>query len=517
MRPTFSVILQVQYGIFYAFGEDVIMSTHNSSGSAASVAAGHKEMGIFRMVTAVITLIVGGGVWSFTGDMAASGANTGAVLTAWALSGVGVFCLMMCFYGLSRVKPELEGGIYSYASAGFGDFAGFNSAWGYWISAILCTVSFSALLFSALAYFFPVFGAGNNLPSVIGASVIVWGYTLLVSRGIKDATAVNAVVTISKMVPLFVAVVALIFLQKFDPEVFFSNFWGEPGGLPFGEQVMGAVSTTAWVFLGIEGACALSGRAKHPSDVGRATVISFCCVIAIYLVVSILGMGVMPREQLAELSNPSLAGIMEYAVGPWGATLINGGVVLSLLGGMLGYTVLSSESPYEAACQGVFTKSFAKTNDKGAPVVTLVASALIVEAFLVLMLFNEATYQFFYVISLGMILVPYVLSSAYFAKVSFKEPEIFGGKLRMPMPFWKIMGIVGVVYAIFLVYATGLSMVVLMSLLFVPGIFVYVKGKKERGLPFLDNTRDRAILVAIVGLAAVSIVLLATGIVDVFA
>ena len=64
----------------------------------------------------------------------------------------------MTFFALSRIKPELKGGIYSYANAGFGDFLGFNSAWGYWISALLCTVSFSALLFGALAYFFPVFG-----------------------------------------------------------------------------------------------------------------------------------------------------------------------------------------------------------------------------------------------------------------------------------------------------------------------------------------------------------------------
>ncbi len=490
-------------------------SAASSALTRGAVDKKHKEMGIFRMVTSVMTLIVGGGVWTFTGDMAASGANTGAVLTAWAIAAVGYFCLMMCFYGLSRLRPELEGGIYSYASAGFGPFAGFNSAWGYWISAILCTVSFSALLFGALSYFFPVFGEGNNLASVIGASVIVWLYTLLVSRGIKDATAVNAVVTISKMVPLFVVIVSLIFLQKFDPEIFMQNFWGEAGGLPFGDQVMGAVTTTAWVFLGIEGACAMSGRAKKASDVGKATVISFVCVLALYLVVSILGMGVLPRAELAELSNPSLAGIMEAAVGPWGAVLINCGVVLSLLGGMLGYTVLTSEVPFEAARLGVFTKSFAKTNAKGAPIVTLVVSAIVVEAFFVLMLFSEGTYQFFYVLSLGLILVPYFLSSLYFFKLALTERKLFEGKLSGPVGKWVVCGLVGVAFSLFLVYATGIEFVVLMSILFLPGVFVYAIGRKQRGLPSYDNLRDRLILAFILAMVVLSVILLATGTVSV--
>ena len=119
-------------------------------------------LGIFRLVTTVITLILGGGVFSLAGDQAANGASGAAILTAWGISAVGVLCLVLTFFALSRIKPQLKGGIYSYASAGFGDFLGFNSAWGYWISALLCTVSFSALLFGALSYFFPIFGEATT-------------------------------------------------------------------------------------------------------------------------------------------------------------------------------------------------------------------------------------------------------------------------------------------------------------------------------------------------------------------
>ena len=473
----------------------------------------HGNLGIFRLVTSVITLIIGAGVFTLSGDQAAAGGACGAaILTAWGISAVGVLCLVMTFFALSRIKPHLKGGIYSYATAGFGDFLGFNSAWGYWISALLCTVSFSALLFGALSYFFPIFGAGNNLPSIIGASCLIWFYTFLVSRGVKEATGINVVITISKFVPIFVAITAIIFLQKFDPAIFMANLsQGAVEGLPFFDQVGGTMTVTIWVFLGIEGAVAISGRAKKDKDVGKATIIAFCCVLAIYLMVSTLSMGVMPLSELAELSNPALAGVMERAVGSWGATLINAGVVLSLVGAMLGYTVLSAESPYEAAAQGSFVKAFAKTNKKGAPIVTLIVTNCIIEAFLILMLFSDQTYQFFYALSAGMILLPYLLSAAYFAKVAFTEPEAFEGKLGGSLAVWRVFAVLGMVYSVFLAWASGTLGLTLMSLLYLPGILVYVKGKKERGQAFFDNTVDRVVAAIIVIAAVVSVVLLATG------
>ena len=433
-------------------------ASHHAS-ATSGIPQPHGGLGIFRLVTTVITLIVGGGVFTLAGDQAAGGASGAAILTAWSISGIGVLCLVMTFFALSRIKPQLKGGIYSYANAGFGDFLGFNSAWGYWISALLCTVSFSALLFGALSYFFPIFGGGTNLPSVIGASLLIWFYVFLVSRGIKEATGVNAVITISKF----------------------------------------------------EGAVAISGRAKKERDVGKATIIAFICVLSIYLMVSVLSMGVMPLSELAQLENPALAGVMEHAVGQWGAILINGGVVLSLVGAMLGYTVLSSESPYEAAEQGVFIKAFAKTNKKGAPIVTLVVTNVIIEAFLVVMLFSDSTYQFFYALTAGMILLPYLLSAAYFAKLTFTEPDAFKGKVGGSLVLWRIFGVFGVVYSFFLAWASGATGLTLMSLLYAPGILMYIKGKKERNEPYLKSTVDKVVVAIILIAAVTSLVLLFTG------
>ena len=200
---------------------------------------------------------------------------------------------MMVFNGLSQARPDLTGGIYAYAAAGFGDYIGFNSAWGYWISACLSNVSFALLLFSALGYFFPAFGAGNNLLSIVCASVFLWFLTALVLRGVKEAAGINTIVTLAKLVPLGLFVLSIVLLGKFNVDIFMDNFWGEPAGPGFGEQVVSTMIALVWVFTGIEGAVVISGRAKYVRDVGRSTALGFAAVFTLYLIISMLSLGIM--------------------------------------------------------------------------------------------------------------------------------------------------------------------------------------------------------------------------------
>ncbi len=104
----------------------------------------------------------------------AARADVGAILIGWAITAVGMLTLAFVFQTLANRKPELDSGVYAYAKAGFGDYMGFSSAWGYWISAWLGNVGYFVLLFSTLGYFFPVFGQGNT-PIAIGcASALLW-------------------------------------------------------------------------------------------------------------------------------------------------------------------------------------------------------------------------------------------------------------------------------------------------------------------------------------------------------
>ena len=406
----------------------------------------NKKLNFSALVAMIIGSTIGSGIFTTTADMAASGAHTGAVLVGWGICGVGMLGLTMCFFGLNKVKPELTNGVFSYAKEGFGEFVGFNSAWGYWISALLCNVSYMTLLFGAIGYFFPVFGQGNNLVSIVCASVIIWILNGLVLRGVKEAAALNILTTIAKLVPIFVFIVAVIFLGAFKPSIFMENFWGN-GTVPFGDQVKATTAATVWSFIGIEGAVVLSGRAKKASDVGKASMVGFLGIFAIYVMVAALSLGVMPVEEMAELPNPQMAGILESAVGPWGAALINLAVILSLASALLGWTIIAADCPYSAAQQGVFMKAFAKSNKNDSPAFSLWLTNGIIQLFLIVIYFNESTYQVFYTISTSMIMIPYFLSSLYYLKVAITK-DGFDNAGSGELLKAKIFGIIGTIYGI---------------------------------------------------------------------
>ena len=467
-------------------------------------------LGYARLTAVAIGATIGGGVFSLAGDMAANGANTAAVIVGWIICGIGMLALTMCFFGLNKIKPQLTGGIYSYANEGWGDYVGFNSAWGYWISALLANVSYATLLFAAISYFIPIFGTGNNLWSIVCASLVIWVMNYLVLRGVKEAAGINLVVTISKVIPILVFIVAVIFIRAFDPSIFMANFWGEPGGLSFVEQVKATSGTTVWAFIGIEGAVVISGRAKRSKDVGKATITAFLSVIAIYIMVSMLSMGVMPRAELAELGNPPMAAILASVVGPWGAALVNIGVIISLAGATLGYTIIASECPYLAAKNGVFSKVFAKENKNGAPVNALYLTNGIIQLFLIITYLNKSTYQIFYTISASMIMIPYLLSAMYYLLIAFKK-DGFVGESTKTTNMARFVGILGTIYGCWLIYASGLTGLLITAILYAPGTLVYIKAKKEKGEKCFETVRDRIILGVIIAMAILSLILIFNG------
>lgn len=471
------------------------------------------QLGFSGLTAMIIGSTIGAGIFTTAGDMASNGAHTGSVLIGWGICGIGMYSLMMSFFGLNKIRPDLTNGIYSYAKEGFGEFIGFNSAWGYWMSALICNVSYITLLFGALGYFFPVFETGNNLVSVLCGSIAVWLIVALVLKGVKQAAIITTIVTVCKLIPIFVFIVAVPLAASFDLDTFLSNFWGD-GSLPLSSQIMATTSSTVWAFIGVEGAVVLSARARKASDVGRASLTGFLGIFALYVLVAVLSMGVLPAEELARLNNPQMAQILEIAVGHWGAVLVNVGVIVSIMGALLGWTIIAAECPYEAARQGVFTQAFARSNKNDSPSVALIITNVLVQIFLLIVLFSESSYLAFYTIGSSMIMLPYLLSALYYEKltragVGFENLSTGERKKN------RIFAVVGSLYGLWMIISAGLVQFLITSILYAPGILVYRKGRKEKGLePFLPFEKNIAIIVVI--LAAVSLILLLTGVINPF-
>ena len=98
---------------------------------------------------------------------------------------------------------------------------------------------------------------------------------------------------------------------------------------------------TMFVFLGIEGASVYSRYAKRREDVGRATVLGFLSVLEHLRTVTLLSYGVLPRRISPSARQPSMASVLESVVGSWGASFISIGVLVSVLGAYLAWTLMS--------------------------------------------------------------------------------------------------------------------------------------------------------------------------------
>jgi arginine:ornithine antiporter/lysine permease len=448
----------------------------------AAKGSGGKELGLFSLTSLVIGSVIGSGVFNMMSNMAQSAGLLGIIL-GWVVTAIGMTFLVLTFRNLNKKKPKLDAGIYSYAEAGFGRFMGFSSAWGYWISAWVGNVAYATLAFSSLSYFFKLFGDGQNVASVIGASVVLWVGHFLILRGVKSASFMNGLVTLAKLAPIAIFILAVFFAFKLN--IFTKDIWGSADLGSLFNQVKGTMLVTVWSFIGIEGAVIFSVRAKHRSDVAKASFLGLYTVIAIYVLVTVLSLGVMTRPELAGLNAPGMAGVLEHVVGKWGAVLVNIGVIVSVLGAWLAWTMFSFELPFRAAEKGTFPAIFTKTNKNGTPVVALAVTNGLVQLFLFTFLISASAYNLGYSLATSTILVPYVLTALYQLKLSLQEKAGTPGRT-----FNVVVGAVATVYGAWLIYAAGLKYLLLTAIIYGIGVVVYVlmrtlSGKKPLTIPEL--------------------------------
>ena len=467
-------------------------------------------LGLAALIALVVGSMIGSGIFALPSQMAQSAAP-GPLLIGWLVTGVGMLMLAFVFQTLARRKPDVDGGVYGYARAGFGNYIGFSSAWGYWVSAWVGNVAYLVLLFSTLGYFFPAFEGGATVAAVVGASIVLWVVHAMVLRGIQGAALVNTIVTIAKVVPIltFIAIAAV----GFNAGIFTADFWGQNtliDGAPLGstlDQVKNMMLVTVWVFIGIEGASVYSQRAGRRKDVGRATVLGFAGVLVLLLLVNLLSYGLMAQADIAGLEDPSMAGVLENEVGSWGAGFISLGLIISLLGALLAWVMLCVEILRLPALEHVMPQALARENGHGAPATALWLTNGCVQLLLLWTLVNDSTYTNLVYLATSLILLPYLWSAGYQVLLAARGETYEHGSGRSRD---LIIGSVGLVYACWLVYAGGLQYLLVAALFYLVGTGFYVWARRESRLPVF--TVPERVAVGVVALtSAVAVSMLATG------
>jgi arginine:ornithine antiporter/lysine permease len=353
------------------------------------------------------------------------------------------------------------------------------------------------LLMATLGYLFPAFDGGTPVTAVVGASMLLWVVHALTISGVRNAAVVNVVVTVAKVVPIltFIAIAAV----GFRSGLFTADVWGDSAGLGGTmDQVKNMMLVTVWVFIGIEGAAVYSKRAAKRRDVGRATVLGFAGVLVLLLAVNLLSYGLMAQAEIAGLSDPSMAGLLENEVGAWGAGFISAGLAVSLLGALLAWVLLAVEILRLPAVDKVLPRTFATENRHGSPVTALWLTNLCVQGMLLWTLVNENTYTDLIYLATSLILLPYLWSAAYQLKLAVTGETYADDRSRARD---LAIGAVALAYAVWLVYAGGWEYVLIAALFYLVGTGLFVWARLENHKPVF--TAAERVLVGVVTVVSV--------------
>ncbi|AFH95890.1 TPA: amino acid permease [Providencia stuartii] len=447
-------------------------------------------LSLTALTALVLSSMVGAGVFSLPQNMAEV-ASPLALIIGWSITGIGILFLAFSLLLLSRIRPDLDGGIFTYAKEGFGELIGFCSAWGYWLCAVIANVSYLVIVFAAISFFTDtpdriIFGDGNTWQALVGESILLWIVHYLVLRGVQTAAGINKLATMAKLIPLGLFIILAFVAFKLD--VFDADFSGISLGVPVWQQVKDTMLITLWVFIGIEGAVVVSARAKNRRDVGLATVFAVSSALIIYILVTLLSLGLMPRAELAEIKNPSMANLMVGLIGSSGEIIIAAGLIISVCGAYLSWTIMAAEVPYIAAQYQSFPKIFNKLNKNDAPSSSLWLTNGAVQLSLVLIWLSGSNYNTLLTIASEMILVPYFLVGAFLIKVAFERHN----KLLL------MVGMVASLYGLWLLYASGLINLMLSVVLYAPGILVFWYARTQQSQQAPLNMAEKIIALAII-------------------
>jgi APA family basic amino acid/polyamine antiporter len=358
-------------------------------------------------------------------------------------------------------------------------------AWGYWISIWCANAALGVALVSYLGYFVPALVTSPWMAMAV-VMTAVWLLTWVNVRGVREAGAVQLGTTILKLLPLVaVATLGLAFidLDNFRP-------FNVSGTSDF-TAVTATAALTLWAFLGFESATVPAEEVHDPErTIARATVVGTVFTGLIYILATVVVMGVIPSDILARSTAP-FGDAAAAMWGSWAGWFVAAGAVVSCFGALNGWILLQGRIPFAAARDGLFPAAFARLSPRGTPTFGLVFSSFLVTLLLMLNFGAGLVEQFTFIILLATLtaLLPYCFSTMAQLMLSIREPERYRDQRT---PGRVIVAILGFFYSLWAIAGAGQRVVFWGTLLLLAGIPVYVWVVWRRSPAGKSSGLDRA-------------------------
>ena len=329
--------------------------------SAESSAGLHQNLGLPTAISTVVGCVIGSGIFFKPQAIyTVTGGAPGLGMLAWVITGLVSIAAALTFAEIAVLFPE-TGGIPTYLSRVYGPKAGFLAGW---VQVVLFYPAMVSALAVACAQQAALFiGDGFVVPCAVGVILLI---VFLNTLGSRVGGGVQVVFTICKMIPLILLMV-FGFLWGKGHYPAFSPLLGE-GVNPVSAvgQLMVAV---LFAFEGWTAVGAISGEMKNTKrDLPRAIIGGVSIITAVYFVMNLAYLQVLPAEEMAKLPAPASA-VAVALFGEAGGKLGSAGIVISVFGACNGFVFSGSRVAYFMASQGLFpgSRSLSRLNKNRVP------------------------------------------------------------------------------------------------------------------------------------------------------
>ncbi|MCL2882671.1 MAG: basic amino acid/polyamine antiporter [Coriobacteriia bacterium] len=477
-----------------------------------------KKLGFPALTAMVVGSMIGAGIFMLPARFAGASGVYGTLIS-WAIAGIGMLMLALVFQALAIRKPQLDTGVFAYAREGFGKYAGFVTAIGFWASACAGNVLYLVLIKSTLGAFIPALGAGDTIWAFLISSAVIWLFFVLIYKGVQQAAFVNTIATVAKIVPIVIFIGVLLF--AFNPSLFVSNLHGLAGGehTTLFSQITATMLLTVFAFLGIEGASVYSRYAKTRKMVGRSTILGFASVTALMILVSVLPFGILPQAEIAALQQPSMAGVFSALAGAPGGAFISIGLIVSVMGAYLAWTLMAAEVLFAASKSKEMPQFLRTTNKKNVPSNALLLSVAMTQLILIVTtFFSDHTLDLALDLTSALALLPFFLTSAFALKIALKR-DGYEGVSAATRTKELVVASIASAYTLFLIVSIEVQAVMagqwpkfipLACLIIAPATVMFVRARRGQD-SFVFSSREKVAFGALCAGAAIAVTGLATG------
>ena len=405
-----------------------------------------------------------------------AGAGTSSLLTLGVVA-LGALLLGVMFGQLTKRIPSSDGGLYAYAHHELGDFAGYLTAWCYWITA---WAGNAAIVSSWVLYVESLFSIKH--PSAwtnFGIAMIgLWIPAAINLYGARQMAWFQNITVVLKFLPLaVVGIVGWFFIHTAN----FGPFNATGGSLYSGIGI--AAGVALFSFIGVECASIAAARVKNPRrNVGRASILGTAACGLLYIVVTAAVMGLVSHHALLNNGAPFVNAFQTMFGFSWAGKLVAAVAVVSGIGALNGWTLVTAEMPWAAAQDDLFLPQFRWTFRDGVPwfgilVSTVVASALMAFAYSG----KTGLTVFTYLVDLSVVTVaiPYFFSAC--AQLSY----LVSGRRRVSgwgLARNLLVAGTAVLFSLWITFTAGYQAVYQAMLLILVGIPIYafLKARRER-------------------------------------